>query len=235
MKRLSLCILLLVGTMVFFVGGISPITGANIRGEATITVQGEGSFRVTPDLTLLYMGVEVTAPTAQEAQRENSDIMQAVLDQLFLFGISKDEIKTTYFSLWAVTEYEEGETVHKGFRVSHTLEVPVADIDKTGEILDAVVAAGINVVNNVTFSLRDTKGAYEKALLKAIESAHNKAGALANAEGLSVGEIKEIVEKRTYAPYYGAEGEAGQFAITPFMPGQLKVEAIVEVTFYLSV
>ena len=233
MRKLKPIIFLLVCVLIFFVEGAYGVTRAQEIEEVTVTVQGKGSLRTTPDLALLNMGVEVTAPTAQEAVRENSRIMQAVLDTLSSFDIPKDEIKTTWFSLWRETEYREGRHVFKGFRVSHTLEVPVTDIAKTGEILDAAVSAGVNVVNNVTFSLQDTKEAYKMTLLKAMENAHDKARALAKAEGLQVKQIKRVVEKQIYGPQYGAEGEGGEFTMAPFVPGQLKIEAIVEVTFSL--
>ena len=231
MRRSSL-IILLVAALVFLLGG--PYEAASTTEEVTVTVQGRGSLRVTPDLALLYMGVEVTAPTAQEAAQENARIMQAVLEKLSSYNIPKDQIKTTWFSLWRLTEYQAGEQKFKGFRVSHTLEVPVRDIPKMGEILDAAVGAGVNVVNNVTFSVQDPKKTYQRALLQAVKDAHSKAEALAQAQGLKIKEIKKVVEKQAFVPQYGAEGGEGKFAITPFVPGQLKIEAVVEVTFSLS-
>ena len=231
MRRSNL-VMLLVAAVVFLLGG--PYEAARATEEVTVTVQGKGSLRVTPDLALLYMGVEVTAPTAQEAVQENARIMQAVLDKLSSYNIPKDQIKTTWFSLWRVTEYQAGEQKFKGFRVSHTLEVPVSDIPKVGEILDTVVTSGVNVVNNVTFSVRDPKETYQETLLQAVEDARSKAEVLAQAQGLKIKEIKKVVEKQAFAPQYGAEGGEGEFTITPFVPGQLKIEAVVEVTFSLS-
>ena len=234
MRKLKPAILLAVSVLIFLIGGAYGVAKTNEIEEVIVTVQGKGSLRMTPDLALLNMGVETTASTAQEAAQENSRIMQAVLDVLSSFDIPKDEIKTTWFSLWRKTEYEEGKQVFKGFQVSHTLEVPVTDIARTGEILDAAVRAGVNIVNNVTFSLRDTKEAYQMALLKAMENAHYKVGVLARAEELEVKQIKWVTEKQTYGPQYGAEGGGGgEFAMAPFVPGQLKIEAIVEVAFSL--
>ena len=230
--RRSRFVFLLVAALVFQLGG--PYGAAWATEEVTVTVQGRGSLRVTPDLALLNMGVEVTAPTAQEATQENARIMQAVLDKLSSYNIPKDEIKTSWFSLWRVTEYQAGEQKFKGFRVSHLLEVPVRDIPKVGEILDASVDVGVNVVNNVIFSVQDSEEAYQKALQAAVKDARSKAEALAQAQGLKIKEIKKVVERQAFAPQYGAQGGEGEFAITPFVPGQLKIEAVVEVTFSLS-
>ncbi|MBA7507271.1 hypothetical protein ES706_05989 [subsurface metagenome] len=59
MRRSNL-VMLLVAAVVFLLGG--PYEAARATEEITVTVQGKGSLRVTPDLALLYMGVEVTAP-----------------------------------------------------------------------------------------------------------------------------------------------------------------------------
>ncbi|MFQ6066773.1 MAG: SIMPL domain-containing protein [bacterium] len=232
MRRCCLVFLLVAGVVFLQGGPYAAVAWAT--EEVTITAQGKGSLRVTPDLALLYMGVEVTAPTAQEAAQENAGIMQAVLNKLSFYNIPRDQIKTTWFSLWRVTEYQAGEQKFKGFRVSHMVEVPVTEIPKVGEVLDAAVNAGVNVVNNVNFSVQDPKQAYQKALLQAVEDAHSKAEALAQAQGLKIKEIKRVVEKQAFAPQYGAEGGKGEFAITPFVPGQLKIEAVVEVTFSVS-
>jgi hypothetical protein len=101
-------------------------------------------------------------------------------------------------------------------------------------LLDVAVTSGVNVVNNVTFSVQDPKEAYQKALLQAVEDARSKAEVLAQAQGLKIEKIKKVVEKQAFAPQYGAEGGKGEFAITPFVPGQLRIEAVVEVTFSLS-
>ncbi len=233
MRKVKTLIFLVVSVVIFLIGGAHGVTGANEIEEVILTVQGKGSLRMTPDLALLNMGVEGTAPTAQEAVQENSRIMEAVLYTLSSFNIPKDEIKTTWFSLWRETEYREGKQVFKGLHVSHTLEVPVTDITRTGEILDAAVSAGVNIVNNVIFSLRNTKEAYRMALLKAMENARYKAGVLAEAEGLEIKQIKRVTEKQVYGPLCGAEGKGGEFTMAPFVPGQLKIEATVEVTFSL--
>ena len=108
--------------------------------ETSVVVQGKGDVRVTPDMAILNIGVEIIAPTAKMAQRKNATTMQAVLETLSKFDIKMSEIKTIGSYLWRATEYEQGKQVFKGFKVTHSLEVPVMDISKVGEVLDAVVS-----------------------------------------------------------------------------------------------
>jgi len=105
------------------------------------------------------------------------------------------------------------------------------DLEKVGTILDASIESGINRVQNVVFTLRDPQPGYQEALFKAVKRARVKAEAIASAESLKIEGIKSIVERQTWGPWFAAEGEGKGGAMTPFVPGGLKIEAQVTVTF----
>jgi len=203
--------------------------------EITLTVEGKGDVRATPDMALLNLGVETIVSTAGEAQRQNAEAMQAVISRLLSLGIDQSQIKTTGFSLWRVREYREGKQELKGFQVTHTLEVQVRDLEKVGMVLDAAIEAGANTVQSVVFTLKDLEPLYREALVKAVKQARAKGETVATAEGLKITGIRSIVEKQTWGPQFAAEGEARQGPITSFVPGGLKVEALVSVTFTLAI
>ena len=234
MRKFRSEILIILGMVTLFLteGGLGTFSFAS--EEITLKVRAKGDVRIAPDMALLNLGVETIAPTAREAQGENAEVMQRVLSKLLSMGIDKTQIKTTGFSLWRVTEYYEGKREFKGFRVTHTLEVPVMDLEKVGFILDTAIDAGINMVQSVVFTLRDSRSSYREALTKAVRKARAKAEAIAAAEGLKVKNVKSIVEEQTWGPYFAAEGEARQETTTPLIPGGLKIEAQVTVTFTLA-
>jgi len=234
MGRFEFRLLVISGMVALFLASCG-LTNLSFASEGiTLTVEGKGDVRVTPDMALLNLGVETIAPTAGEAQKENAEVMQAVIAKLLSLGVDQTQIKTTGFSLWRVSQYREGKQEFKGFQVSHTLEVPVMDLEKVGAILDASIEAGINSVQSVVFTLRNPHPGYQEALSKAVKQARVKAEAIAAAEGLKIKSIKSIVEKQTWGPWFAAEGEGKGGAITPFVPGGLKIEAQVTVTFTLT-
>ena len=47
----------------------------------------------------------------------------------------------------------DGKQIFRGYEVRHLLEVKVEDISKVGEVVDAAVAAGANVIYNVRFDI----------------------------------------------------------------------------------
>ena len=61
-------------------------------------------------------------------------------------------------------------------------------------MLDALVAAGVNNINGVSFSIKDSKSAKDKARIDAIEAAKEKAEGMAKAAGVRLGKIMEIRE-----------------------------------------
>ena len=204
-------------------------------GESVCIVLGRGEVRTAPDMAILNIGVEIVAPTAEAAERQNAATIELVIATLLKFEIRRTEIKTVGFYMWQAIDYEEGRQVFRGFRVTHSLEVYVMDVNNVGKVLDAVVVAGVNVVNDVRYFLKNPQEDYNRALLIAVDNARSKAEILAKTQGKSVARLEKIVEQELYVPSYGAEGGAREeFFVTPFVPGHLKIEAKVECTFILS-
>ncbi len=101
-------ILVILGIVALFLASCGLSSPSFAFGDITVTVESKGDVRVTPDMALLNLGVETIAPTAGEAQKENAELMQAVIAKLLSLGIDQAQIKTTQFSLWRVSQYQEG-------------------------------------------------------------------------------------------------------------------------------
>jgi uncharacterized protein YggE len=86
------------------------------------------------------------------------------------------------------------------------LTVKVREIEKAGEVIDAVVAAGgdLTRVNNVSFDIEDKTPYYEQARTIAMNYAKAKAQQLADDAGVTLGKISYITESSyTRAPSTG--------------------------------
>lgn len=84
-------------------GGCSAQGGA-ARGASspelhTVTVVGHGEVHAKPDVARANLGVEVTAPTVEEATKLSSARMTALLDALKKAGIAEKDIRTSNFSI----------------------------------------------------------------------------------------------------------------------------------------
>jgi uncharacterized protein YggE len=198
-----------------------------------LTVQGTGIVEIAPDMAILSIGIETVAETAEEAQRKNAASMTAVVEALSQFSVQRENVRTVGFYMWRLTDYRDGFEFQTGFKVTNSLEVPLMNVGEVGKLLDAVISAGANVVNQVRYAAADTSDSYKLALSRALANARSKAAIIASAEGKDVLRVSKITEKQQYESYYPGEWGAGMSA-APLSPGQLKVNAEVEVTFILS-
>lgn len=218
---------------------ISPARPAaadeNLR--STVSVVGDGRVLVQPDVVLLSFGVETAAPTLDAAQAEAANRMQAVIQTLVAYGVAREDIRTTRLSV--NPEYDQRDrTILRGFRVTNNVQAKLRDIDRAGQVIDAVVASGANRVNGVTFSLDNQVPFKDQARALAVANARAKADQLAALVGMSVVGVKSIVESDAVStPVRAAPAAAPAEAVaapTPVEPGEQEVRTMVTVVFILG-
>lgn len=204
----------------------------------TITVSGTGISMVAPDLLVVTLGVETQADTAQAAQQQNAETMNAVLEALRAQGLTDEDIQTSQLSLQPVREEPTPERPTPGnitgYRAVNTVTVRLQQIGQAGEVIDAAVQAGANVVGNIFFSVQDTSAPQQDALRAALDDARTKADTIATDIGVTITGIRSVSELGIAVPFPLAGQEAigrGGAEVAPIEPGQLTVTANVRVTF----
>src|SRR5687768_7533526 len=111
-----------------------PPGGLNMSG---ITVVGEGTVRTEPTIAYVSTGVQTRGQNAQEAQAENTRIMNAVIAAIRAKGIAEQDIRTSGVNLHPVFDRQPNQVA--GYQATNTVRVTVQDVKKTGEVLDATV------------------------------------------------------------------------------------------------
>jgi uncharacterized protein YggE len=111
--------------------------------------------------------------------------------------------------------------------------VTIRNVGQTGPVLDQVLDAGANNLSGINFSIADPAALEREARDKAIADARSRAEAMAQASGLTVGEVLSISENLggLGGPYSDGAAAAGGM---PIQPGQQNVSAQVQVTFELK-
>lgn len=209
----------------------------------TITVVGQGSSRVKPDIAQISVGVETTADTVAEAVKENQAKMEAILAALKEAGIPEKDIQTMNFSISfeqppQSTPPEGGAGTGQAkpqYRVSNMVNVTVRDLDKVGDVLDAVIEAGANSIWGVSFSVDDPKAAQAAARSKAVTDAQTRAQALADLSGIKLGPVMSMSEVVTGAPvpmYAMADRASGGGG--SISPGEVEVSYQVQVSYFIE-
>ena len=207
----------------------------------SISVSGAGSVNLVPDIAYIYLGVNTQKPSASEAVAENNAQTEKMIKALRDFGIDAKDIRTTNFSIWPQERYDPltgTPTGEKTYVVDNTVYVTVRDLDKLGELLDTVIAAGANTVNSIQFDVADKDEAIKQARAEAVKDAAEQATSLADAAGVKLGEVHTIsfFDSTPYPVYNGKGGGGGTVAeaAVPIQPGQLTFTVTVSVTYEIK-
>ena len=68
--------------------------------QTGVSVSGNGSVTVVPDIAVLSLGIEVTRETVAEARSEAAEAMEAVRAALGRDGVEERDIATQYFNIF---------------------------------------------------------------------------------------------------------------------------------------
>ena len=204
--------------------------------DSDITVSGAGEVLVPADTAVVSLGVTAADPDVLEAMASVNMAIASVREALISAGVDESDINTDYISIYARYDYS-GETEKiVGYNANSTLAVRVNDIDLVGKIIDTALEAGANTLNDISFSATDTKEAKEKAMRLAVEDARAKAEIYADAAGLSIFGIEDIVEQGTFSSEKGVSTmfnsvEAAGDTETFVQAAKLTVSSRVTITF----
>ena len=167
----------------------------------TITMSGHGEVRAAPDTAMLSVGVSAQAPTATAALAANSARMQSVMAALKKLGVPDKDIQTSNFSVSPQFANGNGEAPRvTGYQANNQVEVRLEDVSKLGVTLDALVTAGANQMNGVSFSIRDDAALLAQARAAAVAEARLKAETFTKAAGVGLGSILSIGESGSEPP-----------------------------------
>lgn len=185
---------------------------------ARLIVNGEGSISVAPDYAEISSGVTTQGKTAKEASDANTKAMAALNAALQQAGIAQSDVQTIRFTVSPV--YGTPQPGHApplvGYSVSNQLGIKVRQIDKVGEILDSLIAAGATDAGSVQFLHSDTSKALDQARQAAIADARRKAEIYAQAAGLKLGGVAWVTENPAYGPQ--AQGAARMMSTAQAVP-----------------
>lgn len=164
----------------------------------SVTVTGEGHASAKPDQAQISMGVLSDAKTAAAALKTNTEKMNALMSTLKSKNIAEKDILTSNFSVNPQYRYDNVSGQQRpsvvGYQVSNEVHVKIRNLPTLGEILDAVIAAGANNINGISFSLAEPATVLDQARQKAVADAKRKAEIYAGAAGIKIGRVLYITE-----------------------------------------
>jgi uncharacterized protein YggE len=209
-----------------------------IRGTV-LDVVAQGESKRVPDLATISAGVVTQAADAATAMRSNSDRMARVLAALKRAGVADRDVRTSNISLQP--QYRYGNNVPPvitGYQASNNVSVRFRDIEKSGSILDALVATGSNQINGPELGIDDPAAALDEARVEAVTKARARAELYAKASGLRVKRILSISETMPDLPrpmpVMMRMDASAQSAESKIMPGEQSLAVTLSVRFELE-
>lgn len=216
-------------------GAPTYITSSELP-TANIQVSATGKANMAPDMATVSAGVVTQGKTAREAMFGNATKMTRAFEELEAAGIEKKHITTSQLSLQPRYNYQNRKAPKiDGYEARNTVSAKTYDLDTVGAMLDALVKAGVNNINGVQFSVKDSKAAKEKAREDAIREARAKAEAMASAAGVKLGKLKSLSESggnfRPQPMAYAARSLESGGASTPVSAGEQEISVTVNMSY----
>ncbi|HEX7064075.1 MAG TPA: SIMPL domain-containing protein [Bacillales bacterium] len=198
-----------------------------------MTVNGEASLSVEPDTVSIQLTVMTENERLSQAQQENANKMNQVIQALLQAGIPRENIQTTAYTINPRYDYVDGKQVFRGYQVTNTITVTMKNIDQTGRIIDLAVKNGVNQVSNIEFTVENQQKYYRQALSDALNNALKKARTIAETLNVPFDSTPiKVVEETGEMPHpVQTFALAEQSVSTPIESGQIVIRASVEAQF----
>jgi uncharacterized protein YggE len=210
---------------------------AQTAPPAMISVTGEATVSVPPDLAQIDAGVTSEAKTAREASEANNAAMGKVLLALKGAGIEEKDFQTSRLSLQpqsAPNPSRPGPSAIVGYRASNRVTIRLRDVTKVASVIDTLVGAGANDIGGINFTVSQASKLLDEAREQAIADARRKAEIYAKAAGVTLGAPLSISEGGTPGPITFRRMAAGLAPATPVAQGEETLQVTVSVSWAIK-
>lgn len=211
--------------------------------KPSITVSGHGQIALAPDTAFVTLGMETVGKSVGEAQRQNRQVMNKVVERLRGLQIEQERIQTTSFTVSPQYKPPPKRTADApsappeiiAYIVSNNLTVEVRNLEKVGAVIEESLSAGANRFQALHWALRDEQQAKLSALKQAAVKAREKATALSESLKVKLIRLMSATEdshlvrplpKVTRSMMMEGRGEE-----TPVFAGEIQIEATVTLNY----
>jgi len=203
-----------------------------------VSVTGTGTVTLYPDEADLQFSVQTENRSALVAAAENGAIMNQVYAALTAVGVNKSEIQTSSYSL-SPTYDPDNSSKLIGYVAIDSIQITITgsgNLSSVGKIIDAVVKAGVNEVDGISFTFTDpTYATLEtEAYRKAVQDAYSQASAIVTGLGgviIGVASVSTNYQYPITPQPIVTGGTTATVPPTPITPGPQQVAATVYITY----
>jgi uncharacterized protein len=202
---------------------------------AVISVTGEATVSVPPDVAQIDAGVTSEAKTAREASDANNAAMGKVLLALKGAGVEENDYQTSRLSLQPQSApNRSGPSSIVGYRASNRVTIRLRDVTKVANVIDTLVGAGANDIAGINFMVSRASKLLDEAREQAVADARRKAEIYAKAAGVTLGAPLSISEDGAPGPTPYRRIAAGFAAATSVAQGEETLRVNVSVSWTIK-
>lgn len=195
--------LILVATLLL----ATPALAQEVKIPRTITVNGLAERKVVPDEAHMTVNLSATEKKLAAAKSAHDAKLKKLLSLTKDAGIPEKHVRTQHSNVQPIYSYKNDTNGRNtryfdGYRVQTNLDITVADTEKLGDLMEAVMGAGFEKntneewgqLVNVYYTLSKPEKIRDEMLTEAIANAKVKAERMASAAGSSIGRVYAITE-----------------------------------------
>lgn len=229
---------------------ITQVKAQNVESNdprGTISASGNAFEILSPDTAFVSIAVETKAAKVQTATNLNSTQTAKVIDSIkkIINPSLGDSIRTSNFNIQPEYTYNKNtqQNVLTGYRVTNEVTVKTKQLDKIGTIIENSISSGANRVQNIDFSLENTKNACTSIIKTATDKARVQAQTLADSLGVKIVGVRRATSfcepnRLGPVPMYmkggvAAETQDARIAV-PVEPGEVTVNGNVNIDFIID-
>ena len=164
----------------------------------TIRVTGIGSVSVKPDTTSLRITFGGIYKDYEETVRQSAEKTKILREAIEKSGLPGEALKTKDFSIESEYEsYRDYNNDYKkrflGYKFYHRTQIQFPKDNKMlGRILYELFLCSVKVEFSIDYTVKDKDAVKKEVIKRAVENSREKAGIMAIAAGVSLGEVQSI-------------------------------------------
>lgn len=212
---------------------------SSFASENGIKVVGTSEVSVAPDIAKFTLAISERGDNLPPLKREIDKKTTNIIALCKILGVETQNISSAEVSIHPQYNYQTKEFL--GYEVSRIIKITLTELEKYTDLVNGSIDSGITTINSISLDITKRDELELQALEEASKSAKNKALALAESNGLSLGPVLSIdeggipseqvrylyAEKRRMAANVGQESGA-------FEPGEISVSATVIVKYSIK-
>ncbi|WP_395053542.1 SIMPL domain-containing protein [Flavobacterium sp.] len=137
-----------------------------------IVVNGEGKIKVTPDQASITIAIETKGTKAIDVKKENDISVEKVIQFIKKMKLPKEDVLTQRVQLNPNYDYDKKK---HSYIANQTIVINLKDLAKYDELMEGIVDAGANRIDNVEFKSSKINQIQSDARKAAMKDAMKKA------------------------------------------------------------